>query len=312
MVIVWWALNMIDVWSSAGVRLPRLLTPKLNVPLPIDEIVFRRMTREMTRDQIPEPETRSSLLAEMVRLNRILLQINDFNMRASTEELDLDTILGHVQDLSDQLDVWLRDLPDHIRDTRANMERYAAQGLGRVFAAIYLGYYHYGQMLFYRFLHEDSQSSSTRTRQYAGKCKDHARGLCDIVYASEEVPGCDVRYNMVGHVLVIASTVQIHSLLFEADEQQVALARSRLEKNYVFLIRLRSLWPTLEFCMDRLMAFHEACKNSADTTFYMDRWMVRFLVEFASPVGDRDSCAKDRSPWSLELLIHPNEVTHGS
>ncbi|KAG2416700.1 hypothetical protein HFD88_007916 [Aspergillus terreus] len=231
---------MIDVWSSAGVRLPRLLTPKSNVPLPIDEIVFRRMTREMTRDQIPEPETRSSLLAEMVRLNRILLQINDFNMRASTEELDLDTILGHVQDLSDQLDVWLRELPDHIRDTRANMERYAAQGLGRVFAAIYLGYYHYGQMLFYRFLHEDSQSSSTRTRHHAGKCKDHAQGLCNIVYASEEVPGCDV------------------SLLFEADEQQVALARSRLEKNYVFLIRLRSLWPTLEFCMDRLMAFHEA------------------------------------------------------
>lgn len=293
---------MIDVWSSSGVRLPRLLTPKPNVPLPMDEIVFLQMTRDQTFDQILAPETRSSLLAEMVRLNRILLQINDFNMRASENELDQETILSNVENLSDQLDIWLEELPDHIRDTRANMERYASQGLGRVFAAIYLGYYHYGQMLFYRFLHEDSQGFTARTRFYADKCKGHARSLCDIVYASDEVPGCDVKYNMVGHVLVIASTVQIHTLLFEADEENVALAKTRLEKNFVFLTHLRRLWPTLDFCMDRLMAFHEACRNSADTSFCMDRWMVRFLVEFASPVSDKASFSRDESPWSLEHL----------
>lgn len=293
---------MIDVWSSSGVRLPRLFTPKPNVPLPIDEIVFLQMTRNQAFDQMPVPETKSSLLAEMVRLNRILLQINDFNIRAAENELDPDSLLSNVEYLSGQLDVWLEELPDHIRDTRANMERYAAQGLGRVFAAIYLGYYHYGQMLFYRFLHEDSQVFTARTRYYADKCKDHARSLCSIVYASDEVPGCDVKYNMVGHVLVIASTVQIHTLLFDADEENVACAKARLEKNFVFLTHLRRLWPTLDFCMERLMAFHEACRNSADTSFRMDRWMVRFLVEFASPVSDKASFSREEGPWLLEDL----------
>lgn len=293
---------MIDVWSSSGVRLPRLLTSKPNVPLPTDEIVFLQMAREPSFDSTPTSETKSSLLAEMVRLNQILLQINDFNMRASEEELNSETILSNVEYLSGLLDVWLEELPDHIRDTRENMERFAAQGLGRVFAAIYLGYYHYGQMLFYRFLHEDSHAFTVHTRYYADKCRDHARRLCDIVYASDEVPGCDVKYNMVGHVLVIASTVQIHSLLFEADEEKVALAKARLERNFVFLTRLRWLWPTLDFCMNRLMAFHEACRQSADTSFRMDRWMVRFLVEFASPVSDKASFARDESPWSLEHL----------
>lgn len=293
---------MIDVWSSSGVRLPRLLTPKPNVPLPMDEMVFLKMTREQLFDPTLESTANSSLLGEMVRLNRILLQINDFNTQASENELDHETILSSVEKLSEQLDIWLDELPEHIRDTRANMERYAAQGLGRVFAAIYLGYYHYGQMLFYRFLHEDSQTSTTRTRYYADKCKNHARSLCDIVYASDEVPGCDVKYNMVGHVLVIASTVQIHTLLFEADEENVARAKFRLERNFVFLTRLRRLWPTLDFCMARLMAFHEACRNSADTSFEMDQWMVRFLVEFASPVSDKAASSRDESPWLLEHL----------
>lgn len=293
---------MIDVWSSSGVRLPRLLTPKEDVPLPMDETAFLEMTRSQGFDVAIGQERKSSLLAEMVRLNRILLQINDFNIRASEQELDAESITSNVENLSKQLDVWLEELPGHIRDTRENMERYAAQGLGRVFAAIYLGYYHYGQMLFYRFLHEDSQQFNTQARYYAEKCKQHSGSLCDIVYASDEVLGCDVKYNMIGHVLVIASTVQLHSLLFEADDSHVAVAKTRLEKNFCFLTRLRDLWPTLDFCMDRLMAFHQACRDSADTSFRMDRWMVRFLVEFASPVNDKASNSNEVNPWSLAGL----------
>lgn len=301
---------MIDVWSSSGVRLPRLLTPKEDVPLPMDEIAYLKMTPSQGFAVVFEEDRRSSLLAEMVRLNRILLQINDFNVRASEEELDSESIFSNIENLSKQLDVWLDELPVHIRDTRENMEWYAAQGLGRVFAAIYLGYYHYGQMLFYRFLHEDTKRFTTQARYYADKCKGHARSLCDIVYTSDEVPGCDVKYNMIGHVLVIASTVQIHSLLFDHDASNVALAKLRLEKNFCFLTRLRDLWPTLDFCMDRLMTFHQACRDSADTSFRMDRWMVRFLVEFASPVSDKVSSSNVENPWSLAGLgITPPEMS---
>ncbi|OKO97285.1 hypothetical protein PENSUB_10079 [Penicillium subrubescens] len=298
----WWSLCMIDVWSSTGVRLPRLLPPKENVSLPIDEVVFLGMSRDRGFDETIQTSRNSSLLAEMVRLNYILQQINDFNIRVAESKLDSVAIQGDLEDLSSQLDRWLDELPDHIRDTRENLERFSALGLGRVFVAIYLGYYHFGQMLFYRFLHEDSQSTSLRTRHYANKCKEHAGRLCDIVYASETVPNCDAKYNMVGHVLVIASTVQIHSLLFESNDTNVALAKERLEKNFCILTQLCAVWPTLDVCMDRLMAFHKACRESADTSFCMDQWMVRFLVEFASPVTDKTSHASDGSQWSLAEL----------
>lgn len=292
---------MIDVWSSSGVRLPRLLLPNDSVPLPMDESAFLSMMPDQGFD-VAIQSRRSSLLAEMVRLNCILKQINDFNVRAAEEELDSSSTIHDIENLSQQLDTWLDELPDYMRDTRDNMVSLADQGLGRLLVALYLGYYHYGQMLFYRFLHEDSRESTARTRYYAEKCKRHAGHLCDIVYASDEIPGCDVKYNMVGHVLVIASTIQIHSLLFEPDDGNVALAKTRLEKNFCVLTRLRRLWPTLDFCMDRLMSFHAACQQSADTSFCMDRWMVRFLVEFASPVGDESSRAPAESPWSLAEL----------
>ncbi|KAJ6111854.1 hypothetical protein N7523_007915 [Penicillium sp. IBT 18751x] len=268
----------------------------------MDERAFLGMERGQGFDVAIHMDRRSSLLAEMVRLNRILLQINDLNIRASEEELDTEAIISNIEDLSNQLDVWLQELPDHMRDTRKNMERYATQGLGRIFAAIYLGYYHYGQMLFYRFLHDDSKGYITQTRYFADKCRQHASKLCDIVYASDERPGCDVKYNMIGHVLVVSSTVQIHTLLFDPDDSNVALAKMRLQKNFIFLTRLRDLWPTLDFCMDRLMAFHEACRNSADTSFRMDRWMVRFLVEFASPMSDKALSSDRENPWSLAGL----------
>lgn len=108
-------------------------------------------------------------------------------------------------------------------------------------------------------------------------------------------------YNMVGHVLVIASTVQIHTLLF-GDEASVVQARARLERNFCILTKLRALWPTLDVCMERLQAFHRACRSSADTSFCMDGWMVRFLVEFANPVRDKDGGGGVEVPWALEEI----------
>jgi hypothetical protein len=50
------------------------------------------------------------------------------------------------------------------------------------------------------------------------------------------------------------------------------------------------------------MAFHKACRESAGTSFCMDQWMVRFLVEFASPVTDKSSHSGDGGRWSLAEL----------
>lgn len=101
-------------------------------------------------------------------------------------------------DLSNALDDWHANIPAFLHDTPANIQHYASQGLGRMFVAVYLGYYHFGQLLFYQFLQGDCHSTVLSARFYANKCKMYAERLCEIVYASHSVPNCDVQYTMVG------------------------------------------------------------------------------------------------------------------
>ncbi|CAI7653967.1 unnamed protein product [Penicillium crustosum] len=221
------------------------MTPQPNVPLPMNEATFLAMTRNQGFTVLVTNDRASSLLAQMVLLNRILLEINDFNTKAAETTLTEEYIKITISTLSAKLSTWLINLPAHMHDTPSNLQSYASQGQGHLFVTLYLGYYHYGQMLFYRFLHEDVRGHTSRTHFYAQQCKEHAVRLCEMIYRSEEVPGCAVLYNMVGHVLVIASTVQIHTLLF-GDEASVVRARARLERNFCILTKLRALWPTLD------------------------------------------------------------------
>ncbi len=93
---------------------------------------------------------------------------------------------------------------------------------------------------------------------------------------------------MVGHVLTIASTVQLHILLFSSDEEQTQAARGRLEKNFELLTCLQRRWPALDISFARFREFHRACQNYKETSFRMDKWLLRFLFEFAKPVGEKD------------------------
>jgi hypothetical protein len=296
---------MIDVWSSTGVRLPRQMPVLESVPLPMDEEVFLSLwhgeASALTLDR--GSTSASSLLAQMIKLNRILLQINSLNERTVSGVTSGLILENEVMELSTALDDWHGSLPPFMHDTPSNLQRYAFQGLGRMFVAVYLGYYNFGQLLFYQFLHGDCHDTVLSAHFYADKCKAHAESLCEMIYAANSVPNCDVQYTMVGHILVIASTVQIHTLLFSDNATQIAASKRRLERNFEILSQLRNYWPTLDICFTRLQAFHKACRDSMDESFRLDQWMLKFLFEFAQPVDDR---IMDRSAamevWSLENI----------
>ena len=127
----------------------------------------------------------------------------------------------------------------------------------------------------------------------------HATALCEILYRAYATPGCDVYYTMVGHVLVIASTVQLHILLFGSDEDQIKLARGRLERNFEILTKLQTYWSTLDSCLVRFQEFHKACIKSKESSFKLDRWMLQFLFEFANPIGERTDELAELHPWSM-------------
>ncbi|KAJ4365954.1 hypothetical protein N0V95_000329 [Ascochyta clinopodiicola] len=77
---VWWTVCMVDVWSSAAVKVPRIMPLDSTVSYPIDEIPFSSMSADFTSNFINNPATyESPILTEMIKLNRILLQVIDFN-----------------------------------------------------------------------------------------------------------------------------------------------------------------------------------------------------------------------------------------
>lgn len=291
---------MIDVWSSTGVGLARQMPVLDSLPFPMDDVAFLALKQGETLPWIMDHG--SSLLAHMIKLNRILLEINLLNERTVSGTTSGVVLENEVMRLSNALDEWHNSLPASMHDTPVNLRRYASQGLGRMFVAVYLGYYHFGQLLFYQFLHGDCTGTVLSTRFYADRCKAYAKPLCEIIYAASSIPNCDVRYTMVGHIMVIASTVQIHTLLFSEDADQITAARRRLERNFEILSQLRAYWPTLDICFTRLQAFHKACRSSMDESFRLDQWMLRFLSEFAEPVDDRIVDRSAQEVWSLDNI----------
>ncbi|KPI38893.1 uncharacterized protein AB675_5922 [Cyphellophora attinorum] len=294
----WWTLNMIDVWSSKGVGIPRSIHPRSDVPYPMEETVFLQLRREDF--DLPSPtmmqESAASLLTQMVKLNAILVEIQNLNQLAASYPVFQTGHNQTVDDLTQRLEGWYNNLPIELQDTHANLSRYTSLGLGPI-------YYNYGQLLYYQFLHEDAYDDTTFARFYADKCKSHAAGLLDITYRAFAQPGCEVYYTMVGHILVIASTVQLHTLLFSADEVQIRAARSRLEKNFEILSKLQTFWPTLDASFTRFREFHKACQKSKEASFRMDRWMLQFLFEFAKPVGEKEGDElAELHDWSMSEL----------
>lgn len=298
---------MADVWSSTAVKLP-LLMPKSDVPLPMDELPYLALRPDGSSPGFDGPDVidgPSPLLTEMIKLNWILHAINEFNEACVINRPD-GLLLEHaIHGLSRRLDDWYAAIPENMKDTAENFAWHASRGLGRPFAAVYLGYYHFGQLLFYQFLHSGHDRSMPSARAYAEKCKHHAGHLCEMVYRAFSTPDCDVLYPMVAHVVVIASTVQIHTLLFSGHESQIRIARSRLERNFEILLLMRRYWSTLDGVMMRLHAFHDTCRKSMDTSFVLDDWMLSFLVEFAKPMEEKGAVthASRSAYWTLDGIL---------
>jgi hypothetical protein len=322
---IWWTLNMVDVWSSNGVGLPRSIKPRTDVPYPMEEVIYLRMRRANfdPPSNTTIEESSASLLTQMVKLNAILFEVSELNRTAINDEfkphmtaIELDAA---VSALGHKLDDWYANIPAEMKDTPENIERYAQLGLGYIFVAVYLGYYHYGQLLYFHyldeklFLEELSYNEGLRHRavEYADKCKDYSTALCGILYRSYSIPGCEVYYTMVGHVIVVASTIQLFILLFSTSEIDTTLARKRLESNFGILTKLQQYWPTLDVSFNRFREFHDACLRQEDreSNFRMDRWMLQFLFEFARPVTKRDAGAGSSGGHQFQMA---DSRGHGS
>lgn len=279
---------MIDIWSSSGLRLPRQMQFSDTVPLPAEETYF---VQSNATSILPPPARSTGIWAEMARLARIWADIQEMN-RASVEgDMAPSRLEIAVEDLAARLNVWRASLPSFLADNRQNRRHYISNGLGASFTALHLGYHYYSEILFYQFLAKaGSRDGLSKARTYAQRCAQHAMAFCDVLYDCDAATdGQECLFIMLGHMLVVTSSVYVHMLLF-ADSSAAVPAdtlRERLEHNFTILTRLQLFWKTLESSLCRLKTFHNACLQSIEGSWDMDRWMLRFILEFGMSMPEK-------------------------
>lgn len=132
---------MVDVWSSTAVKLPRFMPQEHTTPYPMDEVPFLTLSADFGGVDIRSdpPTFGSPLLLQMIKLNKVLSHVNDFNRRCVEERLEGPALELGIQSLSLELERWMAALPYNMRDTPENFAWFASRGLGRIYAAVYLG-----------------------------------------------------------------------------------------------------------------------------------------------------------------------------
>jgi hypothetical protein len=266
----------------------------------MDEWTFAQMSRDVpSAPNSPVDRASLSALAHLVELNKLLYEIHRLNAMIVDDHLGDAEAHHSIESLSSSLHEWASELPPQLQYTDANMARWTTDGFGNIYATLHINYNHAGQLLLYQFLHtsEDADEGYLAAKAYANQCKQHAAVLCDLIYNARERHGLDLRYSLLGHVLVIASTAQIHSLLFSVDETEISRAKLRLERNFETLTRLHTYWPNVSASFSRLAAFHNACLKGTQTSFRLDRWMLRFMLQFSQPMDERGDVLVETEGW---------------
>jgi hypothetical protein len=264
-----------------------------------------------------------SILGHKIKLNLILHEILQLNMSVVAETITGEEVNMAVLRLKGSLDAWLQQLPDAWQYTEANLQKWAAANMGRLFMSIYIDFNNACQFLFFQFLYlsqdpvpyGDNKGSYELACQLAQRCKRHASNLCQLLQDSKKQPETQMIHAHLGHILSIASAVQIHNLLFSAEDAEIAASRVGLEDTFAFLSRLHEYWPNVSMSFSRLVAFHEACLKSKDSSFRLDLWMLGFIIEFSRPVRGKDSSAAlevGKTSCSLEKLKNTLKVGIGA
>ncbi|KAF5656889.1 hypothetical protein FHETE_10732 [Fusarium heterosporum] len=297
---VWWSLITTETWASATQSLPRVIKPRNTIPLPIDERKFASLsydTPAMPSESLLcaspgcnfDPQ---SLVAQMIRLNLLLYDIIVFlNSRIVDGQDEHSASVEFDHQIRRSLDEWADNLPPRLRCSEENVIYWADKGFGAIFITLHVNYNHAGQLSFYQHLHPDQEQEQggDSTQGFAQRCKQHATNLCDLIYEAKRRPDTAVLYPLAGHILCLASTVQIHTLLFGIDDGEILAAKTRLERNFEIISSMNNYWPVNHMSISRLQHFHNACLRSKDDSFRLDAWMLRFLLGFTQDIKDRDA-----------------------
>lgn len=294
---VWWTIWSMDNWSAAASSVPRQLIAELDFPRPMEEIAFDQLipgsqySEDFATAEDGQLLHNLGLWNQMIPLTQVICQIDELHGMTVMNSRPEVEIYETVQKIASSLDSWVLRLPEQLKYTPENLSRYSKLRHGRTFIALHLGFHHHSQLLYYQFLHRVPRSVINPKTEldsiYANRCKEHAAKLSDILWEANSTPGHECFWIVNDHLLVISSSIHLHTLLFDESNTEISTAKAMLERNFEMMMKMRQFSPSLELSMSRLRAFHRQCQESADTSFKMDQWMLQFLQRYMKPVTEK-------------------------
>lgn len=301
---VWSSLYMADKWCLPSLAVPRALNRcDSRSETLMDEIIFQKMMASQAL-----PTWQDGIWKYMITLASIFGDIQDFNQSLVQSLVPTDDDIDHhVSRIGDTIDEWPQTLPDHLVLTEDNLQHHRSQGQGGTFVALHLGYHHYATLLYFQFL--DKEHTSSAARLSAHKCRSHASAYSRLLRWARQM-NCHVVYLTIVQMTMVSSAVLLHMLLYGA-EADIDLAREQLTSNFEALIELRRYWPSVPQMIQRLLVFQDACLQFAPgTTHRLDRWMVRFLLEYSLPLQERVTYDVQESRGSSQVSSSRTQILH--
>lgn len=320
---LFWQAWMMDIWNSARDGRPRQLTATQDYSKPSVEDAFEDLDLEVK--MIPGSHMctfrHRGIWSEVVELTETLAEVMQVIKTWVEQPYGSIQAAVRIQQLASQLNDWNRNLPEGLQNTLENREQFRILGRGREFAVLHLIFHYQCLILYFPYLakHSDTDVGSAATkpfdepsREYADYCKAHARALSELMWTTNTTSGMECLWSPVnGHLLVVASTVHLYSLLFDQSPTGVPHSKTLLEQNFVMLLQLQKYWPTLKCSLIRLQAIHKACERGYGLRiFEMDAWMLDFLSNYNCDVTERFAAMDptehtvemfDEIPWAIGL-----------
>jgi hypothetical protein len=250
----WLSVVIADKWSAADMSIQSVIHEDQSNIFPcLDEIEFFAIKPGASSSSLNLQASKRSMWAQMAATIDIFRSINDIILSLSLALRSIQSYQHEISRLAHQLDQWVEGLPAELTYTIPNLAFFANAGLGRTFLSMHIGHHHFRQLLYYPFLDpKQYQQPNNQALQahlssrYAQLCKEHAMAVSDIAKISFRTNGCELVYFLSGHILVVSSSIHLHTLLFSEDQTEANMARERLISNFEILMRLKIHWPVVD------------------------------------------------------------------
>jgi hypothetical protein len=299
----WSILFAADRWSALGNRIPRITgfeytTDRPPAKKPMQDIEFLQLT-----SVVPKKDHTLGIWAPNRDLHDIASSIHTHQLAVLYQPTSPEASLLRIDEISMDLQRWQIKLPPNFKFSEQNIYIQSGLSYGAIFLGTHLSYHYNYVVLLYQFL----SYSDPNSRRYAEQLEYHASKISEIIRWSNRVPNCKLLYSVVAHILVISSSVHLHTLLY-GDGNAAKLAKDDLDTNFEHIMTLRRLWPAVDVSAARLRLFEAACLTSNQNTWRMDRWLVKFLLHHTTNM-DEDRRDEPLEPLTAYTALSGTQAT---